>query len=201
MLKLLFKYKTVTTFIVMGLTILSLSYLLKESNQEKKRFESNQHSLLEKVDYFKAKSGKNASEVEKLTLTNKEFKEHEKELVSKLEDLNLKVKRLQSASETAIETKYIVKTQIKDSLVYIEGKTIELKCVDFHNEWLTVNGCVKEGVFEGLIQSRDTLSHLVHRVPKRFLFIKYGTKGINLSVLSSNPYSKITYSKYIELKR
>lgn len=196
-IKLVWKYKIL--FLV-GLTIL-LFYMLRVSNAEKKRFESNQHALLEQVDYFKTEIGKSAAEAEKLTLTNSEFKRHEAELVKKVDDLNLKVKRLQSAAEVGVKTEYIVKTVIKDSLVYIEGQTIKLKCVDFSNGWLTVDGCVKDGKFDGFIQSVDTLSHFIHRVPKRFLFIKYGTKGINMSVMTSNPFSKISYAKYIELKR
>ena len=195
--KLVWEYKSL---VLVGLVILLFS-LLRTSNKEKKRFESNQHSLLKQVEYFKTESGKSASEVEKLTLTNKEFKTHEASLLEKVDELNLKVKRLQSATQVGVKTEYVVKTEIKDSLVYIEGQTIKLKCVDFTNGWLTVDGCVRDGEFDGFIQSVDTLSHFAHRVPKRFLFIKYGTKGINLSVMTSNPYSKITYAKYIELKR
>lgn len=195
--KLVWEYKSL---VLVGLVILLFS-LLRTSNKEKKRFESNQHSLLKQVEYFKTESGKSASEVEKLTLTNKEFKTHEADLLEKVDELNLKVKRLQSATQVGVKTEYVVKTEIKDSLVYIEGQTIKLKCVDFTNGWLTVDGCVRDGEFDGFIQSVDTLSHFAHRVPKRFLFIKYGTKGINLSVMTSNPYSKITYAKYIELKR
>jgi hypothetical protein len=195
--KLIWEYKSL---VLVGMVILLFS-LLRASNKEKKRFESNQHSLLEQVEYFKTESGLSAATVEKLTLTNSEFKKHETELLNKVDDLNLKVKRLQSATEIGVKTEYIVKTEIKDSLVFIEGQPIQLKCVDFSNNWLTVDGCVKDGKFDGFIQSRDTLTHFVHRVPKHFLFIKYGTKGIDLSVMTSNPYSQITYAKYIELKR
>jgi hypothetical protein len=200
-LSLILKNKIPVLIGVMALVIVVLFSLLRASNKEKKRFESNQHSLFEQVEYFKTESGLSAATVEKLTLTNREFKNHEADLLKKVDDLNLKVKRLQSATEVGIKTEYIVKTEIRDSLVYVEGKPIYLKCVEFDNEWLTVDGCVKEGVFDGLIQSRDTLAHFAHRVPRKFLFIKYGTKGIDLSVMTSNPYSKITYAKYIELKR
>lgn len=200
-LNLILKNKTIALIVAMVMIIIILFSMLRTSNKEKKRFESNQHSLLEHVEYLKTESGKSAAEVEKLALTNKEFKAHEDDLLEKVNDLNLKVRRLQSATQVGTKTEYVVKTEIKDSLVYIEGQTIKLKCVDFTNGWLTVDGCVRDGEFDGFIQSVDTLSHFIHRVPKRFLFIKYGTKGINLSVMTSNPYSKITYTKYIELKR
>jgi hypothetical protein len=37
-------------------------------------------------------------------------------------------------------------------------------------------------------------------VPKRFLFFKYGCKGIRQEILSKNPHSRIVYSQYIEIE-
>jgi len=47
--------------------------------------------------------------------------------------------------------------------------------------------------------SRDTLYQVVHRVPRRFLFIRWGTKGIRQEMVNCNPHAEITYSQYIEL--
>ena len=46
----------------------------------------------------------------------------------------------------------------------------------------------------------DTIKQIVHRVPKKFLFIKYGTKGIKQEVVSKNPHTKIVFTEYRELK-
>ncbi|WP_350308236.1 DUF6549 family protein [Gabonibacter massiliensis] len=51
------------------------------------------------------------------------------------------------------------------------------------------------------MESRDTLVQIVYRVPRKFLFIRWGTKAIRQEVISKNPYSKITYSRYIELRK
>ena len=51
------------------------------------------------------------------------------------------------------------------------------------------------------VVSVDTLQQIVHRVPRRFLFIRWGTKAIRQEVVSSNPHTNIVYTEYIELKR
>lgn len=200
-LKLILKNKLPVLIGVLALIIIVLFSMLRASNQEKKRYQANQHSLLENVTFYRTKDSLSAASVEKLTLTTKEFKKHEIELLETIDDLNLKVKRLQSVSETGTETKYEVKTIIKDSLVYIEGKPVKLPCVNFSNKWLTVDGCVVDNQFSGWIESRDTLIQVVHRVPRKFLFFRYGTKAIQQEVISKNPYTTLTYAKYIEFKK
>lgn len=190
-----------TGFVILILMVIALFSLYKKERVERKRFETNQEVLLKDVRYYKSKDSLNAASVGKMTVAIKELKESNMGLENTVSDLNLKLRRVESISQTGTETKYEVKTIIKDSLVYIEGKPVTLKCVDFKNDWLTVTGCENNGVFDGFIESRDTLIHIAHRVPRKFLFIKYGTKGINLDVVSKNPYTKISYLKYIELKK
>lgn len=200
-IKLVLRNKVPVIIGVMFMVVIVLFSMLRASNREKKRFEANQHSLLEQVNYYKTESGLNAASVEKLTLTNKEFKRSQEDLMNTIDELQLKVKRLQSVSQSGTNSHYEIKTEIRDSLIYIEGKTEILKCIDFKNAWLTVNGCVVDGSFSGYIDSRDTITQVVHRVPRKFLFFRYGTKGINQEVVSKNPYTMITYSKYIEFKK
>ena len=49
-------------------------------------------------------------------------------------------------------------------------------------------------------RSVDTLHQVIHRVPRKFLFFRFGTKGIRQEVWSSNPHTRLVYSEYIELK-
>ena len=51
------------------------------------------------------------------------------------------------------------------------------------------------------IESVDTLHQVVHRVPRRFLGIPYGTKAIRQEITSSNPHTTVVYSEYIDLRR
>jgi hypothetical protein len=57
------------------------------------------------------------------------------------------------------------------------------------------------GCLESRIARRDTLVQLVHRVPRKFLFIPFGTKAIRQEVTTKNPHTEITYTEYIVLRR
>ena len=167
--------------------------------EDRNRLSDNQRTLLSNVEYYRTKDSLSAASVERLTLSNREFTRYCDDLEKQVKDLNLKVRRLQSVSQTAIETKYVIKTVTRDSI--IPGRMDTLRCIDFRNDYLTLSGCVDREYFSGLIESRDTLVQIVHRVPRKFLFIRWGTKAIRQEVISKNPYSKITYSRYIELRK
>lgn len=169
---------------------------------DRNRLSDNQRTLLADIEFYRTKDSLSAASVERLTLTNREFRKYADELKKTVEELNLKVKHLQSASQSATETKYLVKTEIRDSIVIRPGREPDtLNRIDFQDPYLTFSGSITGKQFSGLIQSRDTIIQLIHRVPRRFWFIRWGTKAIRQEIISRNPYSRIAYTEYIELKR
>ena len=58
------------------------------------------------------------------------------------------------------------------------------------------------GRFGGLpVESVDTLRQVVHRVPRRFLFIRFGTKAVRQEIVSSNPHTRIVYAEYVRFAK
>lgn len=165
---------------------------------DRDRLSGNQRVLLSDIEFYRTKDSLSVASVEKLTLSNKEFSSYCKNLKEQVKALNLKVKRLQSVSQTATETKYSIKTVVKDSILPDRIDTIP--CLSYHDNYLTFSGCIVDKKFSGFIESRDTLIQIVHRCPRKFWFIRWGTKAIRQEVISRNPYSRITYTEYIELK-
>lgn len=51
------------------------------------------------------------------------------------------------------------------------------------------------------IHSIDTLHQVVHRVPRRFLFFRWGTKALRQEIHSSNPSTRIIYTDYVIIAR
>lgn len=186
-------------FWISVLAVVILSGEVKRLNRERIRLAANQEVLLSDVAYYRTADSLHAAGVNRLTLTNREFREYCGELERTVESLNLKVRRLQAVSRTATSAKYPVRTVVRDSI--IPGRVDTLRCIDFRNDYLTLSGCVENRQFTGLIQSRDTLIQVIHRVPRRFWFIRWGTKAIRQEMVSRNPYSRIVYTEYIELKR
>lgn len=181
------------------LTVSVLSYWLNNVREEKKRLADNQEALLSDVDYYKTESGKNAASVLKLELSKSELENHCQDLTKTIDDLNIKIGRIQSVSTTVTKTEVEIQTVVRDSIVY-RDLPVNLKVVKWRDLWVTLNGVLDGETFSAKIESVDTLSQVVHRIPKKFLFIKWGTKAIRQEVVSSNPHSKIVYTEYIELK-
>ena len=47
----------------------------------------------------------------------------------------------------------------------------------------------------------DTLRQAVHRIPRRFLFIRWGTKAHRQEIVSTNPHTRIVYAEYVKIER
>lgn len=182
------------------LTVSVLSCWLNNVREEKKRLADNQEALLSDVDYYKTESGKNAASVLKLELSKSELENHCQDLTKTIDELNIKIGRIQSASTTITKTEVKIQTVVRDSIVY-RDLPVNLKVIKWRDPWVVLNGVLDGETFSANIESIDTLSQVVHRIPKKFLFIKWGTKAIRQEMVSSNPHSKIVYTEYIELKK
>ncbi len=194
------RFLTYTPLILAILLVVSIKSC-NNIKQERNRFADNQRTLLDKAHYYETQNRLSVASVERLTLKTKELEENRSELVEVCDDLRIKVKRLQSASTTVTQTRYEFKTIFKDSVIVRNGAVLDtIKCMNYVDSWLSFKGYTSDNVnFNVKIESRDTIVQFVHRVPRKFWFIKWGTKAIRQEVISKNPYSKITYSEYIEL--
>jgi hypothetical protein len=195
------KKYAVIIILVIGLiaSLRAVGYL----RDENRRLESNQNALMSDVEHYRTKDSLSVASVERLQLTKSELERYNSNLAQTVEDLNIKLKRLQSVSQTATKTVYNIETAFKDSLIvrYKDTVTIDtVRCVNYRDSYLTFVACEQNDTLNTFIESRDTLITVVHRVPKRFWFIRYGTKAIRQEVISKNPHSNITYTEYIELK-
>ena len=71
----------------------------------------------------------------------------------------------------------------------------------WRDPWVRVEGVVRGDSVVCRIESTDTLRQVVHRVPHRFLFIRWGTKALRQQIVSSNPHTRIVYSEYVKIER
>lgn len=176
-----------------------LSFRIDKLNEERARLSDNQSSLLSDVDYYRTNDSLSAAAVSRLLLNIDEYGSKFSDQASIIESLNIKLKRVQSVTQTGTTTDIPIKAQIKDSLI-LRDSLVLLPCINYHNSYFDFNGCIEQKQFTGKISIRDTLTHVAHRIPKKFLFFRFGTKRIQLDVVSSNPYTTITYARYVELQ-
>ena len=194
--------------IAIGILAIACAFLwgrLEYERGEASRLMENQAALLDEVKFYQTERGKSAASVQALTLSKNDLEKNFEEKCQLVEELGLKVKRLQSMSHTGTSSYIDVHTETRDSLIYEVRDSIvyvdTLKLFAWSDPpWVSVRGAIHDGNVDLDVQSRDTLVQIVHRVPKRFLFFRYGTKAIRQEVVSKNPHTRIVYSEYIELK-
>lgn len=180
--------------------ILAFLMFLREHN-EKERYKANQTALLSDVAYYKTENERNVASVRALTLTKNEIETYNKNLAERCDELEISLRRLISANITNMQTDYHLVGELRDSLV-IRYDTIDtLRCMDYDDTYLSFVACVDTaGMYVADIQSRDTVTAIVHRIPHRFLFFKFGTKEVRQEVHCANPHTKIITTEYIEKK-
>lgn len=196
MVKKILIYALITA--IAALVVVSIG--LRNAMQEKDRYKANQAALLSDVEYYKTENDKNVAAVDKLTLTVDELRRSYSDVCRTADDLNIKLKRIQSASTTSTQTDVKIVTVVKDSVVYRDGMLDSLLIFKWRDPWVDISGEIRRDSVDIGIHSTDTLVQIVHRVPHKFWFIKWGTKAIRQEVVSTNPHTKIIYTDYIELK-
>ena len=194
------KKRLLTVIGVLVLFLIASVVALRKARAEKERLEANQTALLSQVEYYTTKNGKSAADVRKLTLTVDELKQYNATLKKTADDLGIKLKRVQSASTTGVRTEVKFITQVRDSIVYRDSIIVPVKAFTWRDPWTDVQGVIERDSVDLSVQSVDTLTTIVHKVPHKFWFIKWGCKAIKQTVVSSNPHAKITYTEYIEVK-
>ena len=189
---------TVIVILIVLVYIIAAKAMIYESENE--RLVANQSVLMDEVQYYMTEAGHSAASVEELTLTNSELKAGYADVCKVADELGVKVKRLEAAAKTATKTKVKVVTQIKDSIVYVAGVGLDsLKVFRWQDPWVEVQGAIRADSVALDVASSDTLTTIIHRVPHKFWFIKWGCKAIRQEVVSSNPHTKITYTEYINM--
>ena len=189
-----------TIIVILAALLIAHIATLRKVRAEKERLEANQTALLSQVEYWTTKSGKSAADVRKLTLTVDELKQANATLKKTSDDLGIKLKRVQSASTTGVKTEVKLITQVRDSIVYRDSIIVPVKAFTWSDPWTDVTGVIERDSVDLSVSSVDTLTTIVHKIPHKFWFIKWGCKAIKQTVVSSNPHTKITYNEYIEVK-
>ena len=193
----------ITIVFILVVVILFVGFQWKGERKERIRTTANQTSLLSGIRHYKTKDSLNAVTIQELTLTKNELKAHESGLMKRIQDQGIKIKRLQSVTQIATETKIEFKTTIKDSLIFVPGtdSIIEMQCLEYVNPWIYFGGCFEADTLNGTILLPTKLEIIAHGIPKKIWFVKFGIKSINIEVISNNPYTDITYARNIKLQR
>lgn len=187
----------VVALILVAICGVALGYLIKENA----RLCGNQHALIEGVEFYRTESGKSAASVEVLQLELAEFRSLREQDAEEIASLGIRLRRAESYAKSVAMTTLTDTVVVRDTVVLRDTVTMPARHFAGEDAWSRVEGILFGDSLHYAIRTTDTLHQVVHRVPRKFLFIPYGTKAIRQEVWSSNPNTELIYTEYIELPR
>ena len=194
---------------------LALVMALKECYElmgESERTRENQDVLLHngRVEIGRTQSGRPIASVQAITLKTSDLKRNPDSLLAvNKKELKIKNSRIMAAATTSTTTQVDVKAAIRpvphDTCSRLLSGSYRppdvSQTVSWNDPWITLRGEIEGDSMQVHIESRDTLQMIVHRVPKKFLFFRYGTKGVRMEVVGQNPHSRLSYPRVIMFKK
>jgi hypothetical protein len=195
------KKTAITVAIVASVATIVCGLIIAHLCNENQRLKRNQHTLLSDVELYKTRAGESAASIEVLQLTLNEFREHRAEDAQRIKELGIKLRRAESYALSATQSNYGATLPLRDTIIMRDTIRDTVKVFEGGDTWSTISGSVTEDSIAYSLRSVDTLYQVVHRVPRKFWFIRFGTKAIRQEIVSSNPNTQLVYSEYIELKR
>ena len=183
MKKYLFLYTVLTTAL--------LAYGYTRYRHETRRLTQNQNALASGIEHYRTRLGQEAASVQALRLRCAEFERLRAGDADTIRRLGIRLRRLEAVAKTVTATSVDLRTPVRDTLTLFRWR----------DAWVTVEGRIRTDSVACRVQSTDTLRQVVHRVPRRFLFIRWGTKALRQEIVSSNPHTRIIYSDYVKFER
>lgn len=182
-------------FIVLLGLICTISFQAKYIKKQKaniERLSYNQEALTTKIINFKTKDSLNAATIKSLIVTTNEYKNINDDSKKQIEALNIKYKRLLKVNQTITqENQNLLLNKVIDTL-YLKDTIIKTIKATYRSPYLDLDVIDLGKQYKIEYQSRDTIDQILENIPKKFLFIKYGTKGFRTTYVNRNPNAKIT---------
>ena len=189
-------------YVLIGVLLLGVYIASKQAitnRQKYQREKSNVESLMTDIEHARTKAGEDVATIGELQLTVDEFKKLRAEDAKLIKELKIK------ASEVKEVVKTVVKTHIeyKDTLIEVApNQFVWNKDTTWWSVRQKINFTVKPPQVDFKMASRDSLTHVLYKVPKfKFLWWHFGTKGYKIKVVSHNPQSEIAYSEWINVSK
>ena len=184
---------------------------------DRDRLKENQSLLLHngEVEIKQTITGSSQASVPALTLRSSEFRQSGDTLLQVAKAAGIKASRISEAGTVATATHVDFKTRVFRTVVHDTlrdtvlcsasplpalppSKQLQLS---WNDPWVSLSGTITDSVFHGSLTSTDTLDIIVHRIPKRFLFFRFGCRQVRMDIISRNPHTRLTYARYLQLIR
>lgn len=173
---------------------------------ERDKYRTNTETLLQEVSRYQTKDSLNAAKVGVLELKLSEFEKYRASDAELIKTLQTKNRELERVTTTQMETINELRATVRDSVVYLPGDTVTtvLRCIEYSDKWVDLDGCIINNTFSGKIITRDSLLITETVQYKRFLNFLWKTKKIKnrqIDVVSKNPATKILGVEFVTIEK
>lgn len=179
---------------------------IKRLTDERDKYRSNTETLLQDVRTYQTKDSLNAAKVGNLELKLSEYKKYRADDAALIKSLQTKNRDLQRVTTAQMKTTNELRANVRDSIVYLPGDTVTtvLRCIEYSDKWVDLDGCIINNTFSGKIITRDSLLITETVQYKRWLGFLWKTKRIKnreFDIVSKNPHTKITGFEVITIEK
>lgn len=176
-------------------------FIIAHLARENERLRRNESALRHGVELYRTESGRSAAAVEALEMEVAEFRELHRDAAKEIASLGIRLRRAESVAQSVAVTTLTDTVVMRDTIVVSDTVAVAARHFAAADAWSRVEAILFGDSVQYAVRTIDTLHQVVHRVPRRFLFIPYGTKAIRQEVWSSNPNVELVYTEYIELPK
>ena len=168
----------------------------RRHRSETQRLLQNQSALSAETEHYRIRCGEEAASVQVLRLRCAEFERLRAADAERIRALGVRLRRLEAAA---------TRTPLRDTVIVRQRDTLlvrdTVRLFRWRDAWVRVEGAIGADSVRCRVESVDTLRQIVHRIPRRFLFIRWGTKALRQEIVSTNPHTRIVCSEYVRIER
>ena len=180
-----------------AMSIAAMSYTIGKVKSERDAYKRSVSALLDTIATQRLDSAKMAYTISQVTLERDEFKKRNEEDVKTIKALGARLKDVRSVSKAEVISESPIDFSFDPQL--LDEQPIRLLDTDqYKSVDLTIT---KDSVF-GSVKMRANLTQYMYAEYKhRFLWWRWGLKGIKQTIVCDNPNVTIGYASYYSFEK
>lgn len=205
------KFKTFSALLILlfaGLAFFAVRSCVNVK-ADRDRLRNNQNLLLHNgnVEISETASGRSRASVPALNLRPSEFRRSGDSLLKVAKSAGIKPSRISDVGTAATVTRADIianlsSRQADDSASNLSTRlpvNSSTRLLAWSDPWLSISGTISDSLVRCSVSVSDTLDIIIHRVPRRFLFFRFGCREVRMDIISRNPHTRLTYARYYKL--
>lgn len=179
--------------------------LMKNYRDENRRLVQNQTALAAESNLIRSELDARSVETQALRLRVAEFEQLRADDARRIAEAGIRMRRLEAATKTVGQTTLETRAPLRDTVFIRLRDTLvvrdTVRLFRWRDTWVSVEGRIEEDSVSCRVESVDTLRQIVYRIPRRFLFIRWGTKALRQRIVSTNPHTRIVAAEYVRIEK